>query len=128
MAPVELARRPPLSDVIEIRGLRALGRHGADPGERDAPQPFDVDIALDVDLSRAGRTDDLAETIDYARVADLIRRILEGTSFQLLERLGEVILSAIFEDKRVIAAEIAIAKPGKLDGATPVVRLRRRNG
>jgi dihydroneopterin aldolase len=53
---------------------------------------------------------------------------VEQTSFRLLERLGDEILTMLLRDDRVIAAEIAIAKPGKLDGATPIVRLRARNG
>jgi dihydroneopterin aldolase len=51
----------------------------------------------------------------------------EWTSFALLERLGQEILDALFEDRRIESAEIALAKPGLLSGATPVVRLRARN-
>lgn len=122
-----MARSPPLSDAIEIRGLRVQGRHGALPGERDRPQPFVIDLVLEVDVARARRSDDLSDTIDYATVAADVRRIVEQTSFRLLERLGDEILAMLLRDERVISAEIAIAKPAKLDGATPVVRLRARS-
>ena len=107
--------------------MRVLGRHGALPGERDRPQPFDVDVVLDVDVARARRSDALEDTIDYAAVEARVRTIVEGTSFALLERLGQEILDALFADKRIGGAEIAIGKPGLLAGATPVVRLRARN-
>ncbi|HXF33614.1 MAG TPA: dihydroneopterin aldolase [Candidatus Acidoferrales bacterium] len=127
MAPGRLARAAPLSETIEIRGMRVFGRHGANPGERERPQPFDVDLVLGVDVKRARRTDALEDTVDYAAIAARVRSIVEGTSFALLERLGQEILDALFEDRRIESAEIALAKPGLLSGATPVVRLRARN-
>jgi dihydroneopterin aldolase len=107
--------------------MRVFGRHGANPGERERPQPFDVDLVLGVDVKRARRTDALEDTVDYAAIAARVRSIVEGTSFALLERLGQEILDALFEDRRIESAEIALAKPGLLSGATPVVRLRARN-
>ncbi len=55
-------------DRIELRGLRALGTHGVLPEEQERPQPFEVDLDLEVDLRRAGRSDDLADTVDYGAV------------------------------------------------------------
>lgn len=49
---------------------------------------------------------------------------MSATSFALLERLGQVLLEALLADERVRAAEVSIAKPGLLAGATPVVRVR----
>lgn len=112
-------------DEIAIAGIRALGRHGAYPGERDAPQPFDVALKLYADLSAAAASDALRETIDYAAVHRRVVAIVEGRSFDLLERLADEIVRALFEDRRVLAVEVAIAKPGRLDGATATVTLRR---
>ncbi len=65
--------------------------------------------------------------MDYAALEARVRSIVETTSFALLERLGQEILDAIMTDRRIRSAEIALAKPGLLSGATPVVRLRARN-
>lgn len=108
--------------------MRVLGRHGANPGERDRPQPFDIDLVLDVDATRARRSDALEDTVDYAAIEARVRSIVKTTSFALLERLGQEILDALLHDRRIRAAEIAIGKPGLLDGATPVVRVRAQNG
>jgi dihydroneopterin aldolase len=51
-------------DRIELRGLRALGTHGVLPEEKERAQPFEVDLALEVDLRPAGRSDALADTVD----------------------------------------------------------------
>ncbi len=111
-------------DTIELRDVRAYGRHGANPHERDHPQPFDLGVRLEVDLSAARATDALAQTIDYAELHARIVRIVRSESFALLERLGDVILADVMRDERILKAEITIAKPRLLSGATPVVTLR----
>ncbi|HEY5349559.1 MAG TPA: dihydroneopterin aldolase [Candidatus Lustribacter sp.] len=116
-------------DRITLHRIVAHGRHGADPGERDRPQPFHIEVAFDLDLSRAGESDALEDTVDYAAVYERIMTIVEQRSYALLERLGCEMLDAIMADGRVVRAEVTIAKPGLLDGATPSVTLvRERQG
>jgi dihydroneopterin aldolase len=114
-------------DRIVLRGVRAYGRHGASPGERDNPQAFDLDVTLEMDLGAAQASDDLSDTLDYAELHARLVGIVASTSHALLERLGGDLLAAIFADERVVRAEISIAKPGILAGATPSVTLRRAN-
>jgi len=85
-------------------------------------------VILRVDVSEARRSDALADTVDYAAVASAVRSIVETSSFALLERLGQEILDVLMRDRRIVEAEVAIAKPGLLAGATPVVRVRAKNG
>jgi dihydroneopterin aldolase len=103
---------------------RAFGRHGANPGEKDVPQPFDIDVSLDIDLTRARRSDDLADTVSYAALHAAIVRIVSERSYDLLERLGQDVLDVLLSDERVVRARVRIAKPGLLAGATPSVTLR----
>lgn len=113
-------------DEIAIAGIRAYGRHGAYPGEKDHLQAFDVGLKLDVDLALAARSDQLADTIDYyATIYRRVVEIVEQRSFDLLERLGAEILAVALEDERVRGAEVSIGKPGLLGGATATVTLRR---
>lgn len=114
-------------DLIRLRGIRVYGKHGANPGERDAEQPFDLDITVHMDLTAAGFSDDLGDTLNYDALHRRIAGIVQSTSFQLLERLAAEIANAIFADPRVARAEVEIAKPELLEGATPSVRLVRDN-
>lgn len=114
-------------DVISLTGVRAHGRHGANPGERDAEQPFDLEIHVEMDLTDASFSDDLGDTLNYAELHERVVGIVQSTSFELLERLAAEILNAVFRDPRAVRAEVCIAKPQLLDGATPSVRLRRDN-
>jgi dihydroneopterin aldolase len=114
-------------DRITLRGIRAHGRHGAYDGEREAEQPFDLDVLLDMDLRDAQTSDELGDTIDYDALHQRLIAIVASTSFALLERLASELLEAIFTDTRVARAEVSIAKPGKLEGATPSITLVREN-
>lgn len=116
-------------DRITLKGVRTYGRHGADPGERERRQPFDIDLTVEIDLETARRGDDLSDTLDYARLHGRLVEVVGSTSYALIERLASDLLEAAFDDPRVVRAEVTVAKPGILDGATPSVTIaRERSG
>ncbi|MBQ7454672.1 MAG: dihydroneopterin aldolase [Selenomonadaceae bacterium] len=78
-----------MADKIILTGLELFGRHGCSEAERKHVQPFVVDAELILDLSRAGKTDDLGDTIDYAAVLADIKKIVEGTSRNLIETVAQ---------------------------------------
>jgi 7,8-dihydroneopterin aldolase/epimerase/oxygenase len=112
-------------DRIVLHDIIAHGKHGVNPRERQQPQPFRIDLVLQLDLARPAASDDLGDTIDYADVHRRIVEIVETRSYALLERLAAAILDEVATDERIQSADISIAKPGILDGATPSVRLMR---
>jgi len=112
-------------DAITLRGVRAYGRHGANPGERERRQPIEVDVTAELDLQAAQRSDDLAQTVDYAALHARIVRVVSTTSYALLERLGGDLLDAIFADERIERVTVTLSKPRILAGATPSVTLTR---
>ena len=117
------------ADSITLRGMRFAGRHGALPGEQLTPQPFEVDIVLALDLAPAAASDDLADTVDYAAIFDLVRGIVEGQSFRLVEAMAGAIADAVLAAHAVDEVEVAVRKPqAPLPGEfeTVEVRLRRR--
>jgi 7,8-dihydroneopterin aldolase/epimerase/oxygenase len=111
-------------DAIELRGIRAFGHHGADPGEKLVAQPFDIDVSLELDLSAARTSDALGDTLDYSTLHATIVRLVLERSYDLIERLGADLLDAVLADTRVRRATVRIAKPARLAGATPAVILR----
>jgi 7,8-dihydroneopterin aldolase/epimerase/oxygenase len=120
-----------MSDRIVLANLRLEGRHGWYAHEREGPQPFEVDVELAKDLRPAGRSDDLADTIDYARAYDLIRDVVETRSFGLLEAMAETIASELLSAFRVDEVTVRVRKPtvllgGPLDFAG--VEIRRARG
>lgn len=113
-------------ESIELRSIRAWGRHGANAGEQDVPQPFDIDVRLSADLRAARTSDALADTIDYAKLHARVVHVVQTRRYALLERLGEAILEAVGADPRVADVTVSIAKPRLLGGATPVVTVSTR--
>ena len=93
---------------ILLTGIGAEGRHGASPGERDAPQPFVLDLDLFVDV--AG--DDLEATADYRDLVRTARSVVERSSFALLESLAGAVADAVAVHDRVTSVVATVRKPG----------------
>jgi len=67
-----------MSDKMRIDGIEALGYHGLFEVERENGQPFIVDVELELDLEKAGNSDDLNDSIDYNDVATLVHNEIVG--------------------------------------------------
>lgn len=118
-------------DRIEIRGLRVHGHHGVLAAERRDGQLFVVDVILETDVSTAGASDALADTVDYASVVDNLAAIVSGEPVDLVETLAERLAAACLADMRVVAVEIAVHKPDAPVSEQVediVVRVRRDRG
>ena len=122
-----------MSDRIVLRNMQFTGRHGYYQHELETPQPFEVDIELVLNLQPAGIDDDLEKTVDYAKVYDAARQIVESTSFRLLEALAEAISHEVLADFPVTEVGVRIRKPkvdlgGPLDAVAVEIWRRRPNG
>lgn len=98
-------------DKILLSGLEFFGRHGCHAAERELGQRFLVDIELECDLTRAGETDSLDDTINYVEILQAAREIVEGEAAQLLEHLARRIADFALQDQRVQRARVRIRKP-----------------
>ena len=82
---------------MRITGIEALGYHGLFEVERKNGQPFIVDVELKLDLSKAGKSDNLNDSIDYNDVAILINNEIVGPPVTLIEALAENISTKILK-------------------------------
>jgi dihydroneopterin aldolase len=120
-------------DRLSVLGMRFEAMHGVLDSERVDAQPFEVDLVLHADLSDAGRTDALADTVDYRGLHELVDSIVMGPSFNLIEGLAGAIARAVLTttDPRLVGAvEVRVRKPeaplpGELDTVEAAL-LRRR--
>ncbi|MDX1620624.1 MAG: dihydroneopterin aldolase [Nitriliruptorales bacterium] len=96
---------------IEIKGLDGWGHHGVLEHERTVGQRFLVDAVLEVDLTAAGDTDQLEDTVDYRDLAIRLYNVVGGEPCQLLEALAARLLDECMTDPRVTAAEVTVTKP-----------------
>jgi dihydroneopterin aldolase len=119
-----------MSDRIVLDGMHLQGTHGVYPEEQRVPQPFDVDVELALNLQPAGLSDDLAQTVDYARVYETCRQIVESTRFNLIEALAEAIAHELLAGFAADEVTVRIRKPqvrlgGAVDRAGIEIRRRR---
>jgi dihydroneopterin aldolase len=98
---------------IHLKNMAFYGYHGHHPGETAQGQKFLVDLVLTVDIGPAAASDRLPDTVDYSRVHDICRKIVEKERVKLLETLCQRIMDAIMlKFERVSKIEIIIKKPG----------------
>ncbi len=118
------------TDEVFLEGLRFYAYHGVNPEERIQGQRFTVDVRLAADLRKAGRSDDLAQTINYSTAYKRVRAVVEGTPRNLIETVAEEIAASLLADfPRVVTVTVTIRKPevalkGAILDATGV-RIRR---
>ena len=98
-------------DKIEITGIRAYGYTGALPEENILGQWFEVDITLTLDLSIAGKSDQLEDTHNYAPLVAQTQEIITTQKFKLIERLADAISTqALANDSRIQAVTVKVTK------------------
>jgi FolB domain-containing protein len=93
---------------------------GIYPEERREKQDVNINITLYADLSRAGQSDDLADTVNYKAVKKEILAMVEESSCLLVERLAERIAEICLSHRGVEAARVLVEKPGALRFARTV--------
>jgi len=124
---------PGRPDRLSLLGMRFEARHGALPHEKVSPQPFEVDLVLFADLAPAAERDELAATVDYAALYEVVRAVAEGPSLNLIEALAGAIAQAALastDPALVEAVEVRVRKPqAPIAGALDTVEatlIRRR--
>lgn len=100
-----------MSDRIVLQGVSATGHHGVLPEERRDGQTFSVDVVMEVDLSHAGASDDLNDTVNYAEVAGDVVALITGEPMDLIEALADRIATAVLARPLVESVEITVHKP-----------------
>jgi 7,8-dihydroneopterin aldolase/epimerase/oxygenase len=98
-------------DRIELRGLRARGRHGCLPAERELGQEFVVDVELGLDTRPAAAGDDLSRTVDYGSLAGRLVAVVEGEPVNLIETLADRLAGVCLEEAPVAEVEVTVHKP-----------------
>jgi FolB domain-containing protein len=114
-----------LNDVISIEGLRVPTLIGVTEEERSAPQDVEIDLELYLDLSRAGISDDLADTVDYDGLVRDVADLVRSSKASLMEHLAEDIATLISRNQLVERVTVKLRKselslPGLKQGGVSV--------
>ena len=106
-----------LVDRIFIEGLEVDCIVGVRPLERRRKQLVRLDLTLFIDLSAAGKTGRISDTVDYARIADEVGGLLRFREYQLIEVATEELAAMLFGvHAQLQALQIRLEKPEALRG------------
>lgn len=98
-------------DYIRVKGMRFFAHHGVHEEEILDGQPFEIDVELGCDLSRAGSSDDLSRTCDYAGIYQIVSEIIDSRRFNLIEALAEEISDRVLDWFPYCIVKVAVRKP-----------------
>jgi len=98
-------------DKIRINNIQLFAYHGVADEEQILGQNFEIDVELFVDLSIAGKSDDLTKTVDYSFIYKLIEKEFCNTKYKLLETVAEKISEKILSNELIQSMIIKIRKP-----------------
>ena len=101
----------PKTDRIVLEGMRFYGFHGVNPEERVLGQEYLVDLAVEMDLAKAGASDRLEDTISYAHIYRAVRDVMEGEPRNLLEAAAQSVADRILAEFPVNSVAIRVKKP-----------------
>jgi|SRR5882724_1616483 len=94
--------------IVEVRGLELFGRHGVNDEERRDGQAFLFDVTLEI---AEPKEDAIDATIDYRLVRDIVQRVNDEESYQLLETLAAATADALNAELRVKRVRVTVRKP-----------------
>ncbi|MBO8165510.1 MAG: dihydroneopterin aldolase [Brevibacillus sp.] len=98
-------------DKLYFNRMAFYGYHGVFAAEAQLGQRFYVDLELSLDLSRAGSTDDLSDTVNYAEIYEQVKTIVEGERYQLVERLTQRIAEQLLASFPLAEVKVKVTKP-----------------
>ena len=107
-------------DRIFLRGLTAECIIGFIEWERRVRQTVVVDLELPVDCRRAAASDDVADTVDYKRVAKRVQAYIEASEFKLVETLAHRLALLLLEEFAVEWVRVSLNKPGAIRNSRDV--------
>ncbi|KQP41274.1 dienelactone hydrolase [Methylobacterium sp. Leaf104] len=120
-----------MSDRILVDRIAVFAFHGLLPEEARLGQRFYVSVDVRLDLGAAGRSDDVARTVSYADLTEIVTRIATQRRFALIEALAEAIAGEILDrhnsitEIRVRVDKPSAPVPAVIDGvAIEIVRRR----
>lgn len=99
-------------DKITIKNLELFAYHGVNPEEKENGQTFYIDVDYYISLAKACHTDNLDDTVSYAKVVKTIRRAFTGEKYDLIEKASQVVADAILDEySDIMRVDITLKKP-----------------
>jgi dihydroneopterin aldolase len=109
-----------MSNKIFVKDLEIEAIIGIFDWEREVKQLIKISYEVEVDITKAFKSDNIDDTFDYKTTSKKIIKFVEKSSFQLIEALAEKVSKIIMQDERVLNLSLSVSKPGALRGSKEV--------
>lgn len=110
----------PARDKIFVKDLLVRGIVGLNDWEREEKQDVVVNLTVWADLERAGRSDDVADSLNYRTLAKAVIHHVETSRPFLVEALAAGIARLILVEHGAERVLVRVEKPGALRFARSV--------
>ena len=108
------------NDIVFIEDLRIQTVIGIYDWEREITQTVSLDLQMAFDITNAGKSDDIADTLDYKAVSKRLIHFVEASEFQLVEALAEHCAKIVLTEFPVRWLKLKLSKPGAVRGSSAV--------
>ncbi len=118
-----------MKDAVIIRGIHANTKLGIYEEELILGQAVYVDLELELDLSKAGHSNNIEDTINYVEAAILVRQVAQAKIYPLVEEMATTVVNKLFSEfDKIEAVKIEIHKSiinAPQFSGTPSIRIYR---
>ena len=98
-------------DVIRLKNMVFYGYHGVHESEKTLGGKFEVDLELFKDLSKAGQTDDLKDTLNYEKIYKTVQNCTKRNKYYLIETLAARIAKSVLRKYKTDKVIVRVRKP-----------------
>ena len=102
------------NDKISVSGVSLRMVIGIEDWERKDKQEILIDYEFECDCSKAGKTDDIKDAVDYKIVNKKVLELQKLTDIKTIERLSQLITEVILEDPKILSTTVYVTKMGAL--------------
>lgn len=116
-------------DKVFVKGLRADALIGVYDWEHEQTQPLVFDLSMDWDQQAAGRSDALADALDYDAISKAVVELVQARPRQLIETVAAEVAELILQQFNVPSVTVTVEKPQAVAAASTVgVTITRSRG
>ena len=104
-------------DKVFIENLEIETIIGIFGWEREVKQIVRISLEMSFDISKAGKSDNIDDALDYKKIGKSIVNLVENSSFFLVEKMAEEIASLVLQNEQIEEIKLRVEKPGALRGS-----------
>jgi dihydroneopterin aldolase len=107
-------------DIVFVKDLRFKTIVGLWDWERQMPQTVSIDLEMGWDMSRAAKTEELSDTLDYKSISKRVEQFVKEKQFKLVEAAADSIAALVMNEFGVPWVRVAMHKPFAVTGSKSV--------